>query len=32
MALGQKKPLQEEDLYKPEPIEETEYLTNKFEK
>jgi hypothetical protein len=32
MALGQKKPLHEEDLYKLEAHEETEYLTNKFEK
>ena len=32
MALAQKKPLEEEDLYKPVPSEESEYLTNKFEK
>ena len=32
MALGQNKPLEEEDLYKPVPCEETNYLTNQLEK
>jgi hypothetical protein len=32
LALGQKKPLDEDDLYKTMPEEETEYLTNKLEK
>ena len=32
MTLAQKKPLEEEDLYKPVPNEETEYLTDKLEK
>ena len=32
MTLGQKKPLEEEDLYRPVPSEESEYLTNKLEK
>ena len=32
MALGQKKPINEEDLYKPVPNEEIEYLTDKIEK
>ena len=32
MAIGQNKPLEEEDLYMPVPNEECEYLTNKVEK
>lgn len=31
MTLGQKKVLDENDLYKPMPEEEAEYLTNKLE-
>jgi hypothetical protein len=32
MALGQKKPIVEEDLFKPVPDDETEHLTDKLEK
>lgn len=31
MKLGQRKVLEEEDLFEPVPKEETEYLTNKLE-
>ena len=32
MLLGRHKPLEEDDLYKPMPNEESEYLTKKLEK
>jgi hypothetical protein len=32
MALGQTKAIKEEDLFKPLPTEESEWLTNRFEK